>query len=104
MSTLIGTINAPEMPSNIPQDSQWIGGEGAGTWFHLSKPSNLPEEFRIRRFSPEGILECDRTFILKTAILEFDLSKPYQFTYLSHCQKCTILQFEKEHIFISSSL
>ena len=106
MNTLSGTIHPPILPSDLPKDCQWLAGEGAGTWFHLSKPSNLSEEeFRIRRYSPEGNLDCDRTFVLMTRkIKEFDIDKPFKFTYLSHCQKCTILQNDQKYIFISCPL
>ncbi len=103
---MTGTINAPQIPSNLPDGTQWLGGEGAGTWFHLSKPMNFSKkEFRIRRYSPEGILECDRIFVLTTESLEeFDIHKPYRFTYLSHCQKCIVLQNEHKYVFLYGSL
>lgn len=106
MNTLSGTIHPPILPSGLPKDCQWLAGEGAGTWFHLSKPSNLlEEEFRIRRYSPEGKLDCDHTFILSSRNnVEFDIGKPFKFTYLSHCQKCTILQNDQKYIFIASAL
>ncbi|HIA37839.1 MAG TPA: hypothetical protein EYN89_14180 [Flavobacteriales bacterium] len=106
MNAQSGTTHPPFLPSDLPKGCQWLGGEGAGTWFHLSKPSNLPEEeFRIRRYSHEGYIDCDRTFVLSSRNnIEFDIDKPFKFTYLSHCQKCTILQDEQKYIFISCPL
>ncbi len=85
----------------IEKGSQWLDGEGAGAWFHLSKPEeeNLGEkEFRIKRYSEEGELECDRVFTVKNQAL-FYIEKPYKFTHISHCEKCSVIQNGKVFIF-----
>ena len=75
---------------NIPEKAQWLSGTvGSGSWFFISAEKR---KYRIQRFSPEGELECDRIFTVD--IGTFDLSIDYQFTFLSHCKECTIIQNE----------
>ena len=88
----------PEKPSHLPLDVQWLSGQGAGSWFYLSK-SKMAREivYRIIRYSPSGEVECDNLFEVDDS--EFSMNEAYQFTYLSHCALCTILQGEKEFVF-----
>lgn len=72
----------------IPKNSHWLDGEGAGTWFHFEKLTN--NEYRIRRFTPEGELDCDRVFEVNNTL--FDIEAEYKIQYISHCQECNVLQ------------
>ena len=81
---------------NIPSTSQWISGIGAGSWFHISKER---KRYRIKRFSKEGDLECDRVFGVEPE--DFDITQSYEFTYLSHCKECTIIQNNKTYKFLA---
>jgi len=75
---------------NIPGNAQWLSGTvGSGSWFSITDEKN---KYRIKRFSPEGKLECDRIFTVDNST--FDLDIDYQFTFLSHCKECTIRQNE----------
>ena len=74
-------------PKNISQNAQLIEGVGASSWFTIATEK---EQYRIERFSPEGELECSRLF--EATPNTFDINSPYEFTYLSHCKKCTIIQ------------
>ena len=75
---------------NIPEKAQWLSGKvGSGSWFFISDKKS---KYRIQRFSPEGKLECDRIFTVDN--VTFDLNIDYQFTFLSHCKECTIIQNE----------
>lgn len=87
--------------NQIEKGSQWLDGEGAGAWFHLSKPVGEPlsgKQFRIKRFSEEGELECDRVFEVVNSE-NFYIDKPFQFTHISHCEKCSVIQNGKVFIF-----
>ena len=84
------SIDAPNKIDTIPEKAQWVGGIGAGSWFVMTSEK---KDFRIKRFSPEGILECSRIFYVKNT--EFNINKPYEFTYMSHCKECTIIQDEQ---------
>tara|TARA_B110000444_G_C18795829_1_gene574810 strand:+ start:931 stop:1215 length:285 start_codon:yes stop_codon:yes gene_type:complete len=87
-------LEKPNLPTNIPSSSQWLSGIGAGSWFTISKDEN---KYRIKRFSSEGTLECDRLFVSK--IKGFDIKGIFEFTYISHCKECTIIQNNKTYKF-----
>ena len=73
---------------NIPEKAQWLSGSvGSGSWFFISAEKS---HYCIQRFSPEGNLECDRIFTVDKS--DFDIEIDYQFTFLSHCKECTIIQ------------
>jgi len=90
-------LEKPVLPINIPSDSQWLSGVGAGSWFFIIAEEN---QYRIKRFSPEGELECDRLFAVDSS--DFDINTDYQFTYLSHCKECTIIQNNKTYKFTTN--
>lgn len=80
----------PKRHINIPEKAQWLCGTvGSGSWFSITEEES---KYRIQRFSPEGKLECDRLFASDNT--DFDLNLDYQFTFLSHCKECTIIQNE----------
>ncbi len=87
-----GKINAPIKNNKIPKNAQWLGGIGAGSWFSIEQQKT---DFCIKRFSENGVLECTGIFRLQKA--GFDIDKLYQFTYLSHCKMCTIIQNKTEY-------
>ena len=94
-----GALSTPEFPANIPEGSKWLGGEGYGVWFHISKNKDCAEnEYRIRRYSSKGQLHCDRIFKLVSGN-NFNYRIDYEFGYISHCEKCTIIQNNKIFIF-----
>ena len=76
-----------EVPKNISKKAQLIEGIGARSWFTIATEKDL---YRIERFSPEGELECSRLFKVKPNT--FEINSTYEFTYLSHCKECTIIQ------------
>ncbi len=93
MEKRIGTVDAPIKPLKIPSDSQWLMGQGAGAWFSIVKTSK-ENEYNIKRFTPKGGLDCDRIFEIEDNGSVFDIDKLYEFTHLSHCAKCRIIQNE----------
>ena len=78
-----------EKPINLPENSKYLKGVGSSAWFHIEIGGNS-DEFIISRFTTTGNLECRNTFLLQ--ITGFDIHKEYEFTYVSHCIKCSILQ------------
>lgn len=94
-----GALTAPEYPNSLPTDCKWLGGEGYGVWFLLTKESKLrSHEFRIRRFTDDGSLDCDRVF----RVIEgnnFDENIDFEFGYISHCQQCTVYQKNQKFVF-----
>ena len=88
----------PKRHINIPESAQWLSGSvGSGSWFFLSTKGN---DYQIKRFSPEGILECDRFFTVDNKA--FDINIDFQFTFLSHCKECTIIQNEITYKFYTN--
>ena len=81
-------------PQKISNKAQIIEGIGASSWFTIVKEKNY---FRIERFSIKGEKECSNRFKVKPD--GFEIHKPYRFTYLSHCQECTITQEKKTYKF-----
>ena len=81
------SLSPPQKNKTIPESSQWLGGIGAGSWFHLSQQR---DRYKIERFSEIGELECSNLF--KVDNPSFDINIDYKFTYLSHCSLCTIIQ------------
>jgi hypothetical protein len=83
-----------EKPQNIDSSSQLIKGIGASSWFTIKLEGNL---YKIERFSPEGELECSRLF--RAEPNTFDINHEHEFTYISHCKECTILQNDRTYKF-----
>lgn len=93
-----GTTHPPALPSTIPAHSQWLSGQGAGTWFCIDTTSN-PNQYNIKRYTPKGSLDCDRIFEIEDNSSVFDINESYQFAHVSHCAKCRIKQNEIIFIF-----
>ena len=84
-------------PENISEKAQLISGIGASSWFTIKQEN---EAYRIERFSPDGELECSKLFDTKSS--GFDVKKPFNFTYISHCKQCTITQNELTYKFYNN--
>lgn len=83
---------APERTKTMPPEAKWLKGVAFGTWFALSKePGLAADEYRVRRYSPAGEQECDRVFSCDPQA-GFDISKPYEFSYPSHCRSVVVAQ------------
>ena len=87
------SLISPEKPNHIPKSSQWLGGVGSGSWFYIKKEQ---EKYRIERFSKEGEKEFTGLFKPNN---DFYINQDYQFTYLSHYQFCTLIQYNKKIVF-----
>lgn len=98
LKRLIGTILPPKKPTSIPVDAKWLSGQGAGVWFYI-EATEKETIYRIKRFTPEGELDCDRFFEIEKSAIPFNISKPFEFTHISHCSKCKIIQNNTTFIF-----
>lgn len=81
-------------PKNISENAQLLKGIGASSWFEIREEGN---DFRIKRYSEEGVLECSRIF--STNSNNFDINKKFEFTYISNCKQCKIIQDNKTFTF-----
>ena len=85
-----------KIPKNISKNAQLIKGVGASSWFTISKERQY---YRIERYALDGELECSGLF--KAELHSFDINSKYKFTYISHCQICTIIQNDITYKFYS---
>ena len=79
-----------KLPKDISKKAQLVSGIGASSWFTINTEK---EYYRIERFSLDGTQECSGLF--KVEPNTFDIELEYKFTYISHCQYCTIIQKKK---------
>ena len=86
-----------KIPNNIPENSKFLEGIGDSAWFYIENVSEK-ESFEISRYTIEGILECRNIFQVQST--GFNIEKDYEFTYVSHCLKCSILQNGEKYTFI----
>lgn len=75
----------------IPDNAQWLSGEGSGSWFSINQDL---ENYRISRYSPEGELECSGVFKISN-FNSFNIDLPFQIEHLSHCQSVVVNQSGK---------
>ncbi len=92
--TLVGNMLEPPKPDSVPEAAQWLGGRGAGSWFHAVQTSDLEvNQFRVRRYINDGTVMYNRIFHLEDGALNLD--EPYQFIHDCHATKTTIVQHER---------
>ncbi len=80
-SSTVGTLE-PKQNSTKKSHAQWLGGIAAGAWFELYDLETT-NEFRFRRISPDGRVDCDG--IYKMTSEGFDILKDYRFVHYSNC-------------------
>lgn len=85
---LIGRLIPPKKTGDVPSQSQWLTGEGGGAWFYIQPEG---ENFRIKRYTPEGELDCDRIFRLSSPSV-FKEEEPFEMQHISHCAIVRIKQ------------
>lgn len=88
-SALKNTLSKPTRVKGIPQNAQWLSGEGAGSWFSILP--TVDKKFEITRFSPEGKVECTGVFETNSR-QAFYPGQPFRINYLSHCGKVNVIQ------------
>ncbi len=88
---LYTTLSAPELAEGIPENSQWLAGEGAGSWFYIESEDKV---YRIIRYSSEGKIECSGLFNT-VSINDFQINAAFEFVHLSHCKSVTIRQLDQ---------
>ncbi|WP_138433330.1 DUF6695 family protein [Winogradskyella algicola] len=93
--SLVGTLK-PKHNEVKKEHAQWLSGIAAGAWFELHDLGH-DSEFRFRRISPYGNMDCDG--IYKVNDDSFDISKDYQFVHYSNCLFFNIEQEGKKYRF-----
>ena len=95
--SLKSTLKPPIRHHNIPENAQWLAGEGAGSWFSIELEC---PHLKVTRFSPDGIMECTGYYKNNygQAVLP---DNRYRITYPSNCQIISLtsnrqyLQFDR---------
>lgn len=94
-----GMVSAPPCPSTLPPDVQWIGGIGEGAWFQLEQVQG-ENTFVIYKYAASGKLEYK---IETTCIQNFDINRPYSFTFNFLYNSYSILQDDNLYLFSAAS-
>ena len=81
----------PKHNSVKADHAQWLGGIAAGAWFELYETEHRTE-FRYRRISPDGNVDCDGVYVIQSE--GFDSSSKYTFEHYSNCKFFHIKQNE----------
>lgn len=79
---LVGTLE-PWQNNEKAEHAQWLSGIAAGAWFELYE-TKKPSEYRFRRISPYGNIDCDTLFAVEDEAFNYDL--PYEFIHYSNCK------------------
>lgn len=94
------TLSEPPKPFHLSKNAQWLSGEGSGSWFDMELTD---DNYLIRRYSPEGKLECSGIFQISQNT-PFEEDKPYSFDHISHCNEVKIKQGKYIHVFLRKQL
>ncbi len=88
------TLSAPERHPKIPENAQWLSGEGAGSWFAFETRDNL---LFVTRYAPDGTLECSGYYKNDNTEL---LNERAILTYPSNCKEITMMYNKKPLVFL----
>ena len=92
---LTGRLIPPKKVGEIPQKAPWLSGEGGGAWFFIQKEI---KQYRIKRFTPQGTMDCNRLFTLQGHEIFNDLVE-FQMKHISHCALVRVEQNGKCFLF-----
>ncbi|MBW2936649.1 hypothetical protein KXJ69_00935 [Aureisphaera sp. CAU 1614] len=77
----------------VHENLQKLEGIGSSAYFEVLDEKTLPENhFRIKRYNELLQEDFDGVYYSE----DFDINKPFQFTYDSHCAFCHVLQDDKK--------
>lgn len=85
---LVGT-QIPKPVYGLHKNAQWLSGIAAGAWFELHDLGSKTE-YRFKRISPYGNIDCDAVF--NVADVAFNYNLDYQFVHYSNCKFFNIEQ------------
>jgi len=89
--SLIGTLE-PKNNDKKKSHAQWLGGIAAGAWFEIYDLKH-EAEYRFRRISPYGNIDCDAIYRVDNE--GFDIESSYEFRHYSNCRFFHVFQNEK---------
>lgn len=80
---LVSTLPIPERHASIPENAQWLSGEGAGSWFVFEFENTL---LKVTRYSPHGVIECTGLYENRDALKLINGNKSFFVSYPSNCK------------------
>jgi hypothetical protein len=83
---LNSTLPEPINKNEVPQNSIWLAGEGAGSWFKMIE---LDQDIKVIRYSSTGCIENEGVF---EGTSNFNLNQHFTITYPSNDRVLTIIQ------------
>lgn len=89
------TLLQPARNPGIPENAQWLSGEGAGSWFDLNFQGDL---LRVTRYSPNGEIECSGIYKNNTSE-NINSYEKMRVTYPSNCNIVTLANEDLKHTF-----
>lgn len=84
---LTATLPPPDRHPSIPENAQWLSGEGAGSWFTFDIENNF---LKATRYSVHGVIECAGLFENKDAIKVLNNKKSFKVAYPSNCKTVSL--------------
>jgi len=87
----VGTI-IPKKVEGLYENAQWLSGIAAGAWYEVYK-TETPNEYRYKRISPHGNIDCDAVF--KPEDSSFNYDEGYKIIHYSNCHFFHLEQNEK---------
>lgn len=85
------TLPEPQKATQIPAGAKWLGGEGAGAWFHIEKNGI---GYKIARYSDNGDLDFESKYEIADEA-EFSTNKDFTIDYVSHYLQVKVMQNKK---------
>lgn len=90
---LHSTLYPPEKHPKIPENAQWLSGEGAGSWFVFNVKDQL---LHVKRFAPDGKLEC--AGIYENNDKRKLINKDFKIIHPSNCKVIHLTDGERQNI------
>ncbi len=83
--TLKSTLQAPARADKIPENAQWLSGEGAGSWFVLEVQNS---QMKVTRYAPDGTIECAGLYKNQNGVVP---DTAFRITYPSNCKVVSLI-------------
>jgi hypothetical protein len=93
---LRSTLPAPEKHPGIPENAQWLSGEGAGSWFVFAIEG---EQLKVTRYSPQGVIECSGLYENQDVFHVLQKAKRFSVVHPSHCKMVSLKVEDSEICF-----
>ena len=94
-SELESTLPQPQRHPDIPENAQWLSGEGAGSWFVLEFQKYL---LKVTRFAFDGTVECSGLYE-ETNGYNIDPHDSFRVDYPSNCKEVILKNSDANILF-----